>query len=265
MKYYIVDAFTDNVFKGNQAAVYFPENGWPSDEFMTNLCRENNFSDIAILLKKEGGYDLRWFTQSGEIEFCGHASIAASYVVLNYEEPGSNEVHFDSMHGHIVVTKSNGFINMQLETYDLEKVEVTDEMVEATGCDVRPIEAWKARDLVLVYEDESVVRNMVPDQEKVMKLDGLLVHVTAPGKDYDCVSRSFAPKCNVVEDPVCGSGHCHIIPYWAKRLGKNDVKAFQASERSGVLYGHYEGNEFFISGYAAVFAKGEAVNEDMSF
>ena len=259
MKFYLVDAFTDSVFKGNQAAVYFPENGWPSDEYMTKLCRENNFSDIAILLKKEGGYDLRWFTQAGEIEFCGHASIAASYVVLNCEEPDSDEVHFDTMHGHIVVSKSNGIINMQLDAYDLKKVEVTDAMVEATGCDVRPVEAWLARDLMLVYDDENVVKNMVPDQEKVAALDGLLLHVTAPGKEYDCVSRSFAPKCNVTEDPVCGSGHCHIIPYWAGRLKKDAITAFQASERSGVLYGHYEGDKFFIGGSAAIFAKGETI------
>lgn len=262
MRYYIVDAFAEHVFQGNQAAVYFPENGWPSDAYMTNLCRENNYSDIALLIKKEGGYDIRWFTQQGEIEFCGHASMAASYVVLFCEEPGAEEVHFDSMHGHIVVTWSGDLINMTFEKYQLKKVEITDAMVAATGCDVRPSEAWLARDLMLVYEDEAVVRTMTPDIEKVKALDGLLLHVTAPGSEYDCVSRSFAPKCDVIEDPVCGSGHCHIIPYWAERLGKPDIKAYQASKRSGVLYGHCEPDAITISGHAALFAKGEAIDEN---
>jgi len=261
MKYYIVDAFTDSVFKGNQAAVYFPENGWPSDEFMTNLCRENNYSDIAILLEKEGGYDIRWFTQAGEIDFCGHATMAASYVVLFQENPDAEEAHFDSQHGHIVVTKTDGLINMEFESYHLHQVPVTDAMVEATGCEIRPVEAWMDRDLMLVYEDENVVRNMTPDIEKISKVDGLLFHVTAPGKDYDCVSRTFAPKCGIIEDPVCGSGHCHIIPYWSNRLGKASVCAYQASKRSGVLYGNYQGDKVTLSGHAALFAKGEAVNE----
>ena len=265
MKYYIVDAFTDQVFKGNQAAVYFPEKQWPSDEYMTNLCRENNFSDIALLLKKDGGYNIRWFTQQGEIEFCGHATMAASFVILFCEEPDADEVHFDSLHGHIVITKTNNLINMKLETYHLRPVSVTDEMVAATGCSTRPTEAWIDRDLMLVYDDEETVRSMEPDMEKVKQLDGLLLHVTAPGKDYDCVSRSFAPKCDVVEDPVCGSGHCHIIPYWSKRLGKADIKAFQASKRTGVLYGRCEQDSMIISGHAALFAKGEAANEDGSF
>ena len=262
MKYYVVDAFADQVFKGNQAAVYFPEDGWPSNEFMTNLCRENNYSDIALLLKKEGGYDIRWFTQQGEIEFCGHATMASAYVILFCEEQDAEEVHFDSMHGHIVVTKAGTRINLRLDAYHLKRVEITDDMIEATGCEVHPVEAWMDRDLMLVYENEAVVRNMSPDMEKVKKLDGLLLHVTAPGRDYDCISRSFAPKCNVVEDPVCGSGHCHIIPYWSNRLNKADVKAYQASRRSGVLYGHCESDSIIIGGHAALFAKGEAVNED---
>jgi Predicted epimerase, PhzC/PhzF homolog len=229
---------------------------------MTNLCRENNYSDIAILLKKAGGYDLRWFTQAGEIDFCGHATLAASYAVLFIEEPGADEVHFDSMHGHIVVTRTEGLINMKFESYHLHQIPVTDYMVEATGCTIRPVEAWMDRDLLLVYEDEDAVRNMVPDIEKVNQLDGLLFHVTAPGRDYDCVSRSFGPKCGIIEDPVCGSGHCHIIPYWSNRLGKADIKAFQASRRSGILYGHCEADNITISGHAVLFAKGEAVEEN---
>jgi len=112
-----------------------------------------------------------------------------------------------------------------------------------------------------VYDSEDVVRGMTPDIDKIGQLDGLLVHVTAQGKEYDCVSRSFVPRCGIVEDPVCGSGHCHIIPYWSNRLGKADILAYQASKRSGVLYGHCEKDSVTLSGHAALFAKGEAVDE----
>jgi PhzF family phenazine biosynthesis protein len=262
MKYYIVDAFTENVFEGNPAAVYFPEQGWPSDEFMTKLCRENNYSDIALLVKNKGSYDIRWFTKHGEIDFCGHATMAASYVVLFCIEPDAQEVHFNSKHGDIVVTRTDDLINMKFAAYHLERVEITDEMVEATGCDILPEEAWLGRDLMLVYKDEEVVRNMKLNIEEVEKLDGLMFHITAPGKNYDCVSRSFGPKCGIVEDPVCGSGHCHIIPYWSKRLEKPKIKAYQASQRSGVIFGHCEPESITLSGHAVMFARGEAVDED---
>ena len=262
MRFYLVDAFAERLFQGNQAAVYFPEGGWPSDAYMTALCRENDFSDIALLREKEGGYDLRWFTQEGEIEFCGHATMAAAYVALFHERPGAEAVHFDSQHGHIVVTKRGDLIDMTFAPYHLEQVPVTDAMVAATGLAVCPTEAWLARDLMLVYEDEADVRRMTPDLAQVAALDGLLLHVTAPGRDYDCVSRSFGPKCGIVEDPVCGSGHCHILPYWAGRLGKPDLKAFQASRRTGVLYGHCGPDLITISGHAVLFAKGEAQDEE---
>lgn len=120
-----------------------------------------------------------------------------------------------------------------------------------------PVKAFMARELLCIYEDEDIVRNMTVDQAKVAQLDGLLLHVSAPGKDYDCVSRSFAPKLSVAEDPVCGSGHCHIIPYWSARLGKHDLVAYQASRRGGVLYCHQEVMDITLSGKVAKYSEAE--------
>ena len=145
---------------------------------------------------------------------------------------------------------------MDFPIYHLSRVEVTLEMAEALGA--MPDEAYLARDLVCVFEDGAVVRNMKPDMDRLCGLDGLLVNVTAPGEVHaDCVSRSFVPKLNVPEDPVCGSGHCHIVPYWSERLGKNNIVAYQASARGGTLYCHMHGDRIAIGGKAVLFSVGE--------
>ena len=150
------------------------------------------------------------------------------------------------------VVKQQMSIIKNINDDDLKKVDVTEAMTEAIG--VRPLEAYMGRDLLCVLESEEEVRNLNPNQEKVNTLDGLLLHVTAKGKEFDCVSRSFAPKCNVPEDPVCGSGHCHIIPFWAKRSGKNNLVAYQASPRGGILYCEYQGERVKMSGKAALYS-----------
>lgn len=143
-------------------------------------------------------------------------------------------------------------LEMEFPAYDLKKVDVTDDMENAIGA--HPVAAYMGRDLLCVFDDEGVVRNMSPDLDKIKGLDGLLLQVTAPGKEYDCISRSFAPKLNISEDPVCGSGHCHIVPYWASTLNKNELVAYQASERGGTLYCRLDGNKVFLSGKAALYS-----------
>ena len=145
---------------------------------------------------------------------------------------------------------------MDFPAYELKSVPVTEAMADAMG-GVMPKAAFMGRDLLCVFDDEDIVRNMVVDQEKVRALDGLLLHATAPGKNEDCVSRSFAPQCNVHEDPVCGSGHCHIVPYWVGVLGKNTLVAYQASRRGGTLYCTQEGERIRMSGKAAVYSEAE--------
>ena len=251
MKQYIVDAFTDQVFHGNQAAVCILDK-WLPDELMMNITKENNFSETAFAVKEGNKFHLRWFTPGGEIDLCGHATLACAYVLLNHYLPQDTKVTFTTLSGDIIVSKKDGLFEMEFPAYELKPVAVTEEMEEAIGS--KPTEAYMGRDLLCVFESEDIIRNLSPDMEKLLRLDGLLLQVTAPGKDTDCVSRSFAPKLNVLEDPVCGSGHCHIIPYWAKQLGKTSLVAYQASARGGTLYCRMAGNKVFLAGKAALFS-----------
>ena len=252
MKQYVVDAFTDKVFAGNPAAVCVMDK-WLDDELMQKITIENNLSDTAFCVREGKNYHLRWFTPGGEIDLCGHATLATAYVILRFVEPELNEVRFDTLSGELIVTKNSGLLEMVFPAYELKPVEVTEQMRDVIGA--KPVAAFMGRDLLCVMDDEAEVRDCAPDMAKVMQLDGLLLHITAKGKDYDCVSRSFAPKCGVPEDPVCGSGHCHIIPYWANALGKTELTAYQASRRGGVLYTRLEGDRVILAGKAALFSE----------
>lgn len=251
MKQYVVDAFSEKVFGGNPAAVCVMDN-WLSDEIMMKISRENNLSETAFAVKEGEDYRLRWFTPGGEIDLCGHATLATAYVITKFIEPEITEVHFQTLSGLLVVVRKDDFLEMDFPSYELKKVDVTEAMVEAIG--VRPLDVYLGRDLLCVLESEEKVRNLNPNMEKLKALDGLLLHVTAKGKEFDCISRSFAPKLNVPEDPVCGSGHCHIIPLWAERLGKNDLVAYQASSRGGTLYCEYQGDRVKMSGKAVLYS-----------
>ncbi|MDR1125559.1 MAG: PhzF family phenazine biosynthesis protein [Deltaproteobacteria bacterium] len=251
MKQYVVDAFTDKVFKGNPAAICILDD-WLPDEVMMNIALENNLSETAYAVKRKDGYKLRWFALGGEIDLCGHATLACSHVVLNFMEKGQDRVVFDTLSGDLIVNKKDDLYEMDFPAFDLKPVPVTEKMVEVIG--VRPREAYMGRDLLCIFEDESVIRKCKPDLVKALELDGLLLHISAQGKDTDCVSRTFAPKMNTPEDPVCGSGHCHIVPYWAKKLGKADVVAYQASPRGGTLYCSLAGNRVKLRGKAALFS-----------
>ena len=230
MRQYVVDAFTDSVFHGNQAAVCVMEK-WPSEEMMMNITRENNFSETAFTVKEGEKWHLRWFTPGGEIDLCGHAT------------------------GELIVTRKGNLYEMEFPAYELRPTTVTTAMEEALGAPIR--EAYIARDLLCVLDDEQAVLSLNPDLEKIKQIDGLLVHVTAKGEKEDCVSRSFGPKLNIPEDPVCGSGHCHIIPYWVDTLGKEELVAFQASKRGGILYCRKEGNKIFLAGNAVLYSVDE--------
>ncbi len=254
MKQYIVDAFTDQVFHGNQAAVCVMDQ-WPSEGLMMDITKENNFSETAFAVKEGSKYHLRWFTPGGEIDLCGHATLACAFVLFKFYIPDATEVVFSTLSGDLIVRKRDDLLQMEFPAYKLTPVPVTDAMADAIGA--APSEAYMGRDLLCVFDDEETVRGLQPDMEKVCALDGLLLQVTAPGKNTDCVSRSFAPKLDVAEDPVCGSGHCHIVPYWAKRLQKNDIVAYQASKRGGTLYCKMHGDKVFLSGRAALFSECE--------
>ena len=252
MKQYIVDAFTDKPFSGNPAAVCVMES-WPSEEYMMKLAMENNLSETAYIVKEAQGYHLRWFTPGTEVELCGHATLASAFVILNYYEPGSDTVRFNTLSGMLTIKRKGDLYEMDFPTCELKEIPVTDEMERAFG--VRPVKAVLGMDLNCVFESEEQVRNMVPDQAMLMKIEGRLQNATAAGKDADCVSRSFGPKVSVPEDPVCGSAHCQIADYWAKELGREKIHAYQASKRGGHLYCETLGNgRIKISGKAVLVA-----------
>jgi PhzF family phenazine biosynthesis protein len=213
---------------------------------------ENNLSETAFAVRQGDKYKLRWFTPGGEIDLCGHATLACAYVLMNYVEKSTEGVTFNTLSGDLTVVRQGNLYEMDFPSYDLKSVAVTEQIVEAIGA--VPKEAYMGRDLLCVFDSEAIVRELNPDMEKLKELDGLLLQVTAQGEDTDCVSRSFAPKLNVVEDPVCGSGHCHIVPYWAKKLQKESIVAYQASKRGGTLYCRMHGNRVKMSGKAALYS-----------
>lgn len=254
IKQYVVDAFTDKVFKGNPAAVcILPE--WIPDMLMQNIAKENNLSETAFTVKRENIYELRWFTLGGEIDLCGHATLGTAYVLFRFIEKDSGSISFQTKSGQLIVKKVNDLYEMDMPAYPLTEVPVTDEMELAIG--FRPSEAWLGRDLVCVMADEQQVLQAMPNEERLKELDGLLLQLTAKGTTYDCVTRSFAPKLNVLEDPVCGSGHCHVIPLWANKIKKRELIAFQASKRSGVLYCRIENDRVILAGKAILYSKAE--------
>lgn len=253
-KQYVVDAFTDEVFHGNPAAVCVADHALP-EELMQQIAIENNLSETAFPVKEGSGYHLRWFTPGGEIDLCGHATLATAWVLLHFYEPEAERVIFRTMSGPLTVTRQGDRYAMDFPAYALQAVPVTPAMTAALGAE--PKEAWLGRDLLCVFDDPATVETMQPDQEALLKLDGLLVNVTAPGREENCVSRSFGPKCAVPEDPVCGSGHCHIAPYWAKRLGKETLQARQASHRGGRLLCRVQGERVTLSGRAVLYSVGE--------
>ena len=257
MKQYIVDAFTNKPFTGNPAAVCVM-NSWPSEASMMRLAMENNLSETAFIVREEQGYHLRWFTPGTEVELCGHATLASSFVILNYYEPENDTVQFHTLSGILTVHRKGNLYQMDFPTYELKKIPVTDDMEKAFG--IRPLEAYLGLDLICVFESEEQVRTMEPDQSLLMKIEGRVQNATARGMETDCVSRSFCPKVAVPEDPVGGSAHCQIADYWSHVLGKKTIEAYQASRRGGYLHCELMGNgRISISGEAVLVAISEIV------
>lgn len=254
MKQYIVDAFTDKVFQGNPAAVCIMDE-WLQDDIMQKIAIENNLSETAFAVKENENYHLRWFTPGGEVELCGHATLATAYIIFRFIEPDMGKICFDTLSGVLTVTKENEMLTMDFPAFQLKPIAITDMIVEAIG--VRPIEAYVGDDTVLVLENEEQVRSVIPNQMKIRKLEGICLHITAKGNESDCVTRSFAPKCGVAEDPVCGRGHCHVIPLWAEKMKKTEFNAYQASARGGKLYCRCAGERILLSGKAVLFSEAE--------
>lgn len=251
MKCYHVDAFAEKVFEGNPAAVCVLDK-YPSDALMQKIAGENNLSETAFAVKEGAGYHLRWFTPGGEIDLCGHATLGTAYVLFRFFEKDADSITFQTLSGALTVLKKGNLLEMDFPAYELKQIPVTPAMEDAFG--VAITEAWLGRDLLCVTENAEAIPTLTPNQAKLMELDGLLQHITAKGKEYDSVSRTFAPKLAVAEDPVCGSGHCHIVPLWAKKLGKERLVAWQASQRGGTLYCEMQGDRLSLAGTAVLYS-----------
>ena len=255
MKQYIVDAFTNKVFQGNPAAVCVLDY-WPDEQLMMNIAAENNLSETAFLVKEGENYHLRWFTPTCEVGLCGHATLASGFIVLNYYEEGTTSVTFNTKGGMLTVNKKNGMYEMLFPNVHLERIKVTEDMIEALGTIPVDVLMGKDLDLICVLQNEEQIKDFEPHAESLKKLPGRMVHITAQGTDrYDCVSRCFGPKIGILEDPVCGSAHCQIIPYWAKRLDKKIINALEVSSRGGELQGEViDDKSLYLRGEAVLFS-----------
>ncbi|MDR0293491.1 MAG: PhzF family phenazine biosynthesis protein [Oscillospiraceae bacterium] len=255
MDYYVIDAFSDALFGGNPAGVCLLDE-WLAEETMQNIAAENNLAETAFVVKRESHYDLRWFTPETEIDLCGHATLASAFVVTRYLDRGAGYMEFHTKSGVLPVRKNGDLFEMDFPSRNPEKIGVTALMEQAVGAPV--LEAHMSRDMLLLLKDEEQVRNLKPDLNLVAKLPGCFaLIVTAQGGGVDFVSRFFAPGAGIPEDPVTGSSHATLIPFWAKRLQKEKMTAKQLSRRGGTLYCEDCGGRVKIAGRAALYLRGE--------
>ena len=252
---YQVDAFASEVFRGNPAAVV-PYTEPLSVELMQSIAMENNLSETAFIQRSGAShYGIRWFTPTVEVDLCGHATLAAAHVVVSELEPGVPRVVFNSGVGLLEVESRDGNLILDFPSRPPRPVETPSALVEAMG--KAPLEVLKSRDLVLVYESEAEVAALRPDFRKLAAASTFGVLATARSNRADFVSRCFFPAVGIDEDPVTGSAHCSLIPFWADRLGKTSLTAHQRSARGGELFCELKGDRVLIGGRAVPYLKGE--------
>ncbi|MGN6531748.1 MAG: PhzF family phenazine biosynthesis protein [Ginsengibacter sp.] len=218
-KIYQVDAFANKIFSGNPAAVC-PLGHWLSDETLQKIAMENNLAETAFYVKKEDGYELRWFTPAAEVDLCGHATLAAAFVLFNYENHHENMIHFHSPRsGKLTVAKDGTLLTLNFPTDKINPIELNEELISAFN--IKPQFAFRGKtDYMLVFENEAQIKDVIVNYPTISKLNVRGVIITAKGDKVDFVSRFFAPAVGVNEDPVTGSAHTSLTPYWSKRLGK---------------------------------------------
>jgi PhzF family phenazine biosynthesis protein len=256
MKIYQVDAFTEKLFSGNPAAVC-PLHQWPGDDLMQQIAMENNLAETAFYVRIGDQYEIRWFTPTVEVDLCGHATLAAAYVLFHHEGHTTNTIHFHSHRsGPLSVTQQGDFLTLNFPASSFEPLDSSEGMEAMFG--TAPIEAGKSRmDYMFVFETESQIRNAVPNLDSIAKLGARGLIITAKGDEVDFVSRFFAPQSGINEDPVTGSAHTVLTPYWSQKLGKKDLTARQLSPRGGYLKCTILGDRVLISGQAKLYLTGE--------
>ena len=250
---YQVDAFTSKLFGGNPAAVC-PLEYWLEDGIMQSIAAENNLAETAYFVKKENHFELRWFTPEAEVDLCGHATLATAYVIFNLLKSETDKITFQTKSGKLEVIKRNDLLVMDFPSRKPVATEIPEGLIEAIG--KAPNEVLQSRDLLLVYETEEDVLSLQPDFSLLKKIDCFGYITTAKGNKVDFVSRFFAPKEGINEDPVTGSSHSTLIPFWAERLGKNELLARQISKRGGELFCKLLGDRVEIAGNAVLYLTG---------
>jgi PhzF family phenazine biosynthesis protein len=251
---YQVDAFSAEVFAGNPAAVC-PLQDWLPDETLQAIAAENNVSETAFFVRHEGRISLRWFTPACEVDLCGHATLASAYVLFEELGAGTDSVVFSTKSGDLPVRRDGGKLVMDFPSRPPQPIKAGPGLVVALG-GPDPLEILAARDYLIRYETVEQVQALAPDMQALKKIDRFAVIVTAPGKDCDFVSRFFAPAKGVPEDPVTGSAHCTLVPYWAQELNKTSFHARQISQRGGEIFCRLAGDRVELAGQAALFLKG---------
>jgi len=252
---YVVDAFTSKLFGGNPAAVC-PLEKWLDDSLMQKIAAENNLAETAFFVKEEKGYHIRWFTPVAEVDLCGHATLASSFVYFNFIDKNVSRISFSSLSGELVVERNGDMLSLNFPTQKPLPVD-TPEDVMMKAFEIKPTEVLKGVKNFLVYDSEEVIRNMKPDMELLKQVSGDGVIITSKGKDVDFVSRFFAPYIGINEDPVTGSAHTHLIPYWSEKLGKKKLTALQVSARGGELFCEDLGERVKISGKGVLYSQGK--------
>jgi len=257
LKIYQIDAFAEKVFEGNPAAV-IPLQNWLPDEIMQKIALENNLSETAFFVSVETGFHIRWFTPVAEVDLCGHATLATAHVLFNHLNYAENEISFQSRSGILKVKKERDLIVLDFPASKISEIEIPENLKSTFN--IQPIKCIKGRDdLMLFFENEEDITNLKPDFQKIIQSKTRGVIVTAKSEKYDFVSRFFAPAVGVNEDPVTGSAHTMLIPFWSKELGKNKMIAKQVSARGGILHCKNLGERVEIGGKAVTFLVGEII------
>ncbi len=255
LKVYIANAFSEKKFGGNPAAIV-PLNEWLSDMLMQQIASQNNLSETAYFVPQGNDYGIRWFTPAVEVDLCGHATLASAHVLYEHLGYGRDQIIFHSKSGPLPVTRDNGKIRLDFPAKESKKI--TDDGLIERALGIKPKSVYKSLyDYMVVLGSQSDIESLKPDLALVKKLPARGLIVTAKGDEADFVSRCFFPQSGIDEDPVTGSAHVVMVPYWAKETGKNKLSAIQLSARRGYLDCELAGDRVLMSGHAHTYLEGE--------
>lgn len=251
--YFEVHSFTDTLFCGNPAGVC-PLDAWLDERLMQRIAKENGLSETAFFVPADESYELRWFTPVNEVDLCGHATLASAYVLFEHFDFAGEAIQFSTQSGPLTVWREGTAMVMDFPSRPGTPIEAPEALIAGLGR--QPIEVYRSRDIMAVFSSEHAVRSLRPDLAELEELDCTGIIATAPGEEVDFVSRFFAPREGVPEDPVTGSAHCTLAPYWAARLGRDQLAARQVSARGGELACRLVDDRVHIAGRAVLYLKG---------